>query len=119
MISILLLLYRELWVISVKNFSGILTIGGDGSWVCEKPDKHKAERHPDPVSCFYLCRMLFLWDGLESTFECLLNNNNMKRGLSLFLFVICDLWFVIEAALDVEEHELIAYLVSFSVNCFS
>ena len=43
----------------------------------------------------------------------------MKRGLSLFLFVICDLWFVIEAALDVEEHELIAYLVSFSVNCFS
>ncbi|RZC31515.1 hypothetical protein D0Y65_002412 [Glycine soja] len=44
-----LLLCRELWVISVKNFSGILTIGGDGSWVCEKPDKHKAERHPDPV----------------------------------------------------------------------
>ncbi|KAG4958993.1 hypothetical protein JHK87_035626 [Glycine soja] len=31
---------RELWVISVKNFSGILTIGGDGSWVCEKLDRH-------------------------------------------------------------------------------
>ncbi|KAL2349438.1 hypothetical protein Fmac_003438 [Flemingia macrophylla] len=36
-------------VISVKNFSGILTIDGDGSWVCEKPDKHKLEHHPDPL----------------------------------------------------------------------
>ena len=33
----------------MKNFSGILTIGGDGTWLCEKPDKRKAERHPDPV----------------------------------------------------------------------
>nr|ACU19628.1 unknown [Glycine max] len=48
-IDMVLLTKQELWVISVKNFSGILTIGGDGSWVCEKPDKHKAERHPDPV----------------------------------------------------------------------
>lgn len=48
-IDIVLLTKQELVVVSVKNFSGILTIGGDGSWVCEKPDKHKAERHPDPV----------------------------------------------------------------------
>ncbi|RDY10636.1 hypothetical protein CR513_04796 [Mucuna pruriens] len=48
-IDMVLLTKQELWVISVKNFSGILTIDGDGSWVCEKPDKHKAERHPDPV----------------------------------------------------------------------
>ncbi|KAG4972793.1 hypothetical protein AAZX31_11G009300 [Glycine max] len=48
-IDMVLLTKQELWVISVKNFSGILTIGGDGCWVCEKPDKHKAERHPDPV----------------------------------------------------------------------
>lgn len=34
---------------SVKNFSGILTVHGDGSWVCEKPGKHKVERYTDPV----------------------------------------------------------------------
>lgn len=48
-IDIVLLTKQELVVVSVKNFSGFLTIHGDGSWVCEKPDKHKAERHPDPV----------------------------------------------------------------------
>lgn len=49
MILISLQCCRELAVISVKNFSGILTVHGDGSWVCEKPGKHKVERHPDPV----------------------------------------------------------------------
>ncbi|CAJ1926398.1 unnamed protein product [Sphenostylis stenocarpa] len=48
-IDMVLLTEQELVVVSVKNFSGILTVGGDGSWVCEKPDKHKAERYPDPV----------------------------------------------------------------------
>ncbi|BAU00745.1 hypothetical protein VIGAN_10236200 [Vigna angularis var. angularis] len=48
-IDIVLLTKQELAVVSVKNYSGILTIGGDGSWLCEKPDKRKAERHPDPV----------------------------------------------------------------------
>jgi len=27
-------------MIFVKNFSAFLPIGGDGSWVCEKQDKH-------------------------------------------------------------------------------
>jgi len=33
----------------VKNFSGILTVQGDGSWACEKPGKHKVDRYPEPV----------------------------------------------------------------------
>ncbi|CBI26485.3 hypothetical protein VitviT2T_024063 [Vitis vinifera] len=37
-------------VISVKNFSGIISIDADGSWVCNAGDRHKAERHPDPVA---------------------------------------------------------------------
>jgi hypothetical protein len=37
-------------VISVKNFSGFVSISGDGSWVCEGEGRHKSERHPDPVS---------------------------------------------------------------------
>ena len=37
-------------MMSVKNFSGILTVQGDGSWACENPGKHnKVDRHPDPV----------------------------------------------------------------------
>ncbi|XP_027361240.1 uncharacterized protein LOC113869218 [Abrus precatorius] len=40
---------QEVVVICVRNFSGILTIGDDGSWVCEKPGKHKVERHLNPV----------------------------------------------------------------------
>ncbi|TKY71125.1 hypothetical protein E2542_SST07420 [Spatholobus suberectus] len=48
-IDMILLTKQEIVVVSVKNFSGILTVGDDGSWVCEKPDKHKVERHPDPV----------------------------------------------------------------------
>ncbi|GAU18907.1 hypothetical protein TSUD_228970 [Trifolium subterraneum] len=49
-IDLVLLTKRELLVISVKNFSGILTVQGDGTWVSEKPGKHsKVERHSDPV----------------------------------------------------------------------
>ena len=42
-------------VISVKNFSGIISIDSDGSWVCNAGDRRKAERHPDPVSPLNLC----------------------------------------------------------------
>lgn len=47
-------------MIAVRNFSGIMTVHADGSWVCEKPDKHKVERHPDPVRnrCSYKCQTL-------------------------------------------------------------
>lgn len=37
-------------MVAVKNFSGILTVQGDGTWHSEKPGKHnKVECHPDPV----------------------------------------------------------------------
>ncbi|CAL0332062.1 unnamed protein product [Lupinus luteus] len=49
-IHIVLSTEQELVVILVKNYSGILTVNGDGSWVCEKPDIRKVERHPDPVA---------------------------------------------------------------------
>ncbi|CAI8589440.1 unnamed protein product [Vicia faba] len=49
-IDLVLVTKRELLVIAVKNFSGILTVHGDGTWQSEKPGKHnKVERHPDPV----------------------------------------------------------------------
>ncbi|KAJ1391211.1 Nuclease-related domain, NERD [Sesbania bispinosa] len=48
-IDMVLVTKEELVVVSVKNFSGILTIRGDGSWACEKPGRHKVEHHPDPV----------------------------------------------------------------------
>lgn len=48
-IDLVLLTKRELLVISVKNFSGILTVQGDGSWACEKPGKHKVDRYPEPL----------------------------------------------------------------------
>ena len=47
--------FRRAVVISVKNFSGIISIDADGSWVCNAGDRHKAERHPDPVSPLNLC----------------------------------------------------------------
>lgn len=37
-------------MICVKNFSGFLSVSADGSWVCEMANRHKKERHPDPVS---------------------------------------------------------------------
>ncbi|CAK7333655.1 unnamed protein product [Dovyalis caffra] len=40
----------EAVVISVKNFSGFVSISGDGSWVFEGEGRHKPDRHPDPVA---------------------------------------------------------------------
>ncbi|KAG6750916.1 hypothetical protein POTOM_045431 [Populus tomentosa] len=48
-IDIVLVTKGEAVVISVKNFSGFVSISGDGSWVCEGEGRHKPERHPDPV----------------------------------------------------------------------
>ncbi|OAY41769.1 uncharacterized protein LOC110623389 [Manihot esculenta] len=47
-VDIVLVTKGEIVVISVKNFSGLVTISGDGSWVCEN-GKHKAQHFPDPV----------------------------------------------------------------------
>ena len=42
-------------MVSVKNFSGIISIDSDKTWVCNAQDRHKAEHHPDPVSPLNLC----------------------------------------------------------------
>ncbi|XP_057999373.1 uncharacterized protein LOC131178434, partial [Hevea brasiliensis] len=47
-VDMVLVTKGEAVVISVKNLSGLVTISGDGSWVCES-SKHKAEHFPDPV----------------------------------------------------------------------
>lgn len=51
-------------MISVKNFSGFVGIDADGSWVCTGHNKHKTERHPDPVSgqCL-VSSLIFLMDS--------------------------------------------------------
>ncbi|BBG98503.1 hypothetical protein Prudu_007923 [Prunus dulcis] len=41
---------REAVVIAVKNFSGLISVNPDGSWVCEGYSKRKTEHHPDPVA---------------------------------------------------------------------
>ncbi|WCJ27773.1 hypothetical protein M5689_009498 [Euphorbia peplus] len=46
-IHMVLVTKGETVVVSVKNLSGLVSIRGDGSWVCE--GKRKAEPHPDPV----------------------------------------------------------------------
>ncbi|EEF42392.1 conserved hypothetical protein [Ricinus communis] len=51
-VDMVLVTKGEAVVISVKNFSGLVSITGDGSWVCEGHGKHKPEHHPDPVSHF-------------------------------------------------------------------
>ncbi|KAB5529756.1 hypothetical protein DKX38_019837 [Salix brachista] len=48
-IDIVLVNKGQAVVISVKNFSGFISISRDGSWVCEGEGKHKEERHPDPL----------------------------------------------------------------------
>ncbi|XP_048226045.1 uncharacterized protein LOC8280503 [Ricinus communis] len=48
-VDMVLVTKGEAVVISVKNFSGLVSITGDGSWVCEGHGKHKPEHHPDPV----------------------------------------------------------------------
>ncbi|KAK2977221.1 hypothetical protein RJ640_028426 [Escallonia rubra] len=49
-IDVVLLSKEEAVIISVKNFSGFWSIDTDGSWVCSGRNKHKNERHPDPVA---------------------------------------------------------------------
>ncbi|GLT76659.1 hypothetical protein SLA2020_483080 [Shorea laevis] len=48
-IDLVLVTKREAVVISVKNLSGIVSVSGDGSWVCEHEGRHRAERYPDPI----------------------------------------------------------------------
>ncbi|XP_010273143.1 PREDICTED: uncharacterized protein LOC104608757 isoform X1 [Nelumbo nucifera] len=48
-VDMVLLTKGEAVVVSVKNFSGFVGIDDDGSWVCTSENKHKTERHPDPV----------------------------------------------------------------------
>ncbi|XP_044477751.1 uncharacterized protein LOC123205025 isoform X2 [Mangifera indica] len=40
---------REAVVVSVKNFSGFVSINGDGSWVCEGQHGYRSQHYPDPV----------------------------------------------------------------------
>ncbi|KAK6936518.1 Nuclease-related domain, NERD [Dillenia turbinata] len=49
-IDMVLITKGEAVVILVKNFSGLISIDADGSWVCTHETKHKSERHPDPVA---------------------------------------------------------------------
>ncbi|KAI9156959.1 hypothetical protein LWI28_014675 [Acer negundo] len=48
-IDIVLVTKGEAVVVSVKNFSGFVSVNGDGSWVSESEGRHKMEVHPDPV----------------------------------------------------------------------
>ncbi|KAK6926191.1 Nuclease-related domain, NERD [Dillenia turbinata] len=49
-IDMVLITKEEAVVILVKNFSGLISIDADGSWVFTHETKHKSERHPDPVA---------------------------------------------------------------------
>ncbi|CAL1361809.1 unnamed protein product [Linum trigynum] len=48
-IDVVLVTKGEAAVISVKNLSGLVSMNGDGSWVCEGGSGHKAEHLPNPV----------------------------------------------------------------------
>ncbi|KAG1362030.1 hypothetical protein COCNU_10G002490 [Cocos nucifera] len=48
-IDVVLITKREVMVVAVRNFSGFVEVGKDGSWVCIGDKKHKAETYPDPV----------------------------------------------------------------------
>ncbi|KAF6140936.1 hypothetical protein GIB67_030147 [Kingdonia uniflora] len=48
-IDMVLVTNREIVVIAVKNFSRFEGIDADGSWKCPGENKHKIEKHPDPV----------------------------------------------------------------------
>lgn len=39
------------------NASGIVSVDGDGTWVCTGGSKHKTERLPDPVIFFSSIRL--------------------------------------------------------------
>uniref|UniRef100_A0A5B7BNZ4 Putative Plasma membrane isoform 1 n=1 Tax=Davidia involucrata TaxID=16924 RepID=A0A5B7BNZ4_DAVIN len=49
-IDIVLVTKGEAVVFSVQNLSGFVSIDADGSWVCTGGNRHKTERHPDPVA---------------------------------------------------------------------
>ncbi|ONI25944.1 hypothetical protein PRUPE_2G328100 [Prunus persica] len=49
-IDLVLVSKGEAVVIAVKNFSGLISVNPDGSWVCEGYSKRKTEHHPDPVA---------------------------------------------------------------------
>lgn len=48
-IDLVLITKTEAVVVSVINASGIVSIDGDGTWVCTGGSKHKTERHQDPI----------------------------------------------------------------------
>ncbi|XP_028800247.1 uncharacterized protein LOC114755526 isoform X2 [Neltuma alba] len=48
-IDIVLVTKGELVVVSVKNFSGLVSVSTGGNWVCESPGRHRAKHHPDPA----------------------------------------------------------------------
>ncbi|XP_042497940.1 uncharacterized protein LOC122076610 isoform X2 [Macadamia integrifolia] len=48
-IDMVLVTKGELMVVSVKNFSGLVGIDDDGTWIRTDDAKHKTERYPDPV----------------------------------------------------------------------
>lgn len=48
-IDLVLVTKGEAVVVSVINASGIVSIDGDGTWVCTGGSKHKTERHQDPI----------------------------------------------------------------------
>lgn len=49
-IDLVLVSKGEAVVVAVKNFSGLISVNPDGSWVCEGYSKRKTEHHPDPVA---------------------------------------------------------------------
>ncbi|CAI9295559.1 unnamed protein product [Lactuca saligna] len=48
-IDLVLVTKGEAVVVSVINASGIVSVDGDGTWVCTGGSKHKTERLPDPI----------------------------------------------------------------------
>ncbi|WOL06990.1 hypothetical protein Cni_G15725 [Canna indica] len=48
-IDVVLITKREVMVVAVRNFSGFVTVGEDGNWVCTSDKKHNPPNHPDPV----------------------------------------------------------------------
>ncbi|KAI3517800.1 hypothetical protein L1887_17020 [Cichorium endivia] len=48
-IDLVLVTKGEAVVVSVIHASGIVSIDGDGTWVCTGGSKHKTERHQDPM----------------------------------------------------------------------
>ncbi|EOA35552.1 hypothetical protein CARUB_v10020758mg [Capsella rubella] len=50
-VDIVLVTKDEVFVVAVKNLSGIVTVASDGSWVCEGgKHHHTTETYPDPLA---------------------------------------------------------------------